>query len=86
MQSTPIGLGLSSPSALSFYIPAGNLLSKLRRPPIIFDHAGNHYSVLVKRQPNADKYQDTCKDIPFLSTGSTVAIQWEDRGLGCMKP
>ena len=54
------------------------LLQKLSRPPIIFDHADDHYVVLIKRQPNDDKNHDTCENILFLSAGSTIVIQWED--------
>ena len=40
----------------------------------IYYQDNDNYDALIKRQPNADKMQDTQK-IQFLSTGATLVIE-----------
>ena len=58
--------------------PARGLLPELSRSPILSDHDIDHYAAIIKRQQNDNIDEDTCKNIPILSTGSMVLVQQED--------
>ena len=45
---------LLSAVTLSFNRPARDILPKLSRPLILFDHNDDHYAVLIIRQPSND--------------------------------
>ena len=52
---------------------------------ILFDNDEGNHAVLINRQPNANDNVDTCKNIPFLPLGSTVAVQHKMQDLVCME-
>ena len=50
------------------------------RMPTLYDHSDDPYATLIKRQQNTDKKKATHKSFPLVSTGLTVAAQFDDGG------
>ena len=57
-----------------------DILLKFSRLPTGYDNDKSNYSSLINRQPPRSQDVDT-KNIPFLPTGSAVAVKKEDRAL-----
>ena len=60
--------------------PSRSILPRFSRPPIVCDNDKCNYTALINRQSQVSKDEDTHGDNSFLPTGSTVAVQCEDRG------
>ena len=78
IKSTPIGPSLPRSATLLFNRPARDLLPKFCRPPVVFNNDKNKHATLIKKQSHGSISTDPCKNILFLPTGSTVAVQHED--------
>ena len=50
IRSTPLGLGLPSPTTLLFNHPIRGIMPIINRPPIDLNNDDEHYEALVKRQ------------------------------------
>ena len=77
MKLTVLGPRLLSPAMLLFNRPVRGLLPVLSRSMILFDNNGNNHAAPIKRWHHANADIDTCKNLSFLHTKSTVAIQYE---------
>ena len=74
------GPGLPSLATLLFNCPIKGILPIINRLPMGIDNDEGHYEVLVKRQTKDYQNQGTPRNYVSIPTGSTVAIQCEDRG------
>ena len=63
---------------LLFTRPTRVMLPTFSRPPVLCDNNEGTHTVLINRQPQISEDVDTHENIPFLTTGSTVAVQQED--------
>ena len=63
---------------LLFNRPTGGILPRFNRQPLLCDHDECNLIVLIGQQSKSNEDIDTFKNIPFLPTGSTVVVQWED--------
>ena len=52
----------------------------ISRPPIGIDKDGEYYEALVNRQTKGVTNEGTLRNYVYIHTGSTVAVQHEDRG------
>ena len=66
--------GLPNPVILLFNKPVRGILPKLNRLPILIDYGSDNCCSYKKWR------RSWYKNIPFLSSGSTVVVGWEDRG------
>ena len=79
MRLTSISPGLPSQATLLFHRAARGILPKCSRPSVLCNDENKHVA-LVNRQAHAYVDIDSCKNIPFLHTGSTVVVQHDDGG------
>ena len=80
IRSTPLGQGPPSPATLLFNCLVRGIMPIIDRLPINTDSDDKHHTVLVYRQYRNEQGIDTSKNFVSLPIGSTVAVQWEDRG------
>ena len=81
----PICPGLPHLGILLLNRPAIGLLANFSRPLMVSSSDENHHTALIKRELHAHLDTDTHENIPSLPTGSYVAAQCEDGGLGHME-
>ena len=74
IRSTPLGLGLPSPAALSFNCPLIGIMPVTSRAPIISNNNDDNYDTVVERQGKADKNYDTLRNYNYIAVGSTVVV------------
>ena len=78
---TPLGLGFPSLGAMLFNHPIRGIMPIISRLSICLNNDEEHYEVPVNRQTKNYKNQGTPRNYVSILTGSTVAVQHEDRGL-----
>ena len=78
IRSTPISASLPSPSTLLFNRMTRDILLKFSRQSVLGNYSDSNNTSLLERQCQASQDIDTCKNIPFLPTGSTVVVKRED--------
>ena len=79
--SVLIGAGLHSPATMLLNRLIRGMLPQMNRDPINQDNDDQHCEALEAHQRKNDRGKNTLKDLPIFITGSTVAVQWKDRGL-----
>ena len=70
----------TNPCNTFIQLPYKGVMPVNNRSPISADD-DDHYDALMARQQKADKDYNTHKDYNCIPVGSTVVVQWEDRGL-----
>ena len=79
-RSTPINPWLPSPATLLFNRLTRGILPKFSRQVMLCDNDERNFIMFLGEQSQANQDINTCKNIPFLPTGSTVAVQGGDGG------
>ena len=81
IQTTPLGQGLPSPATLLFNHPVHSIMPVVDRKPVSVDHDDEHHKKLMHRQGKNVTNNDASQVFVSIPIGSTVVVQWEDRGL-----
>ena len=80
IQTTPLGQGLPSPATLLFNHLVCGIMPVVNRKPVSVDNDDEHHKKLMHRQGKNDTNNDTSQVFVSIPIGSTVVVQWEDRG------
>ena len=81
IRATPLGQGLPSPATLLFNCQVCGIMPVIDRKPVSVDDDKEHRKNLMHRQSKNDPNNDASQVFVSIPIGSTVAVQWEDRGL-----
>ena len=81
IHTTPLGQGLPSLVMLLFSHPVCSVMPVINRKPASVDNDDEHHMKLIHRQSKTNTNNATSQVFVSLPTGSTVVVQWEDRGL-----
>ena len=79
-RTTLLGQELPSPAMLLFNCPIRGIMPVMDRLPVNTDNDDEHHKAVVNRQCRNEQGKDTSKNFVSLTVGSTVMVQWEDRG------
>ena len=79
--TTPLGQGLPSLATLLFNCLVHGVMPVIDRKPVSADNDDEHLVKLLHRQSKNDKNNDASQVFVSIPIWSTVAVQWEDRGL-----
>ena len=79
-RTTPLGQGLPSPATLLFNCLVRGIMPVMDRPPININNGDGHHKTLMHRQGKNGWGSDTSTIFMPIPIGSTVVVQWEDRG------
>ena len=74
------GQGLSGLTTMLFNCLMRGIMPIINRPLVGIDNNDEHQEMTIKRQTKNDKDKDTSKYFVSIPIGSTVAVQWEDKG------
>ena len=80
IRSTPISPRFWSPVMLLFRRLSRDPLPRLSITPMLCNNDEINCTVFTNRQHTSNKETDINADIFLLPSGSTVAVQWKDRG------
>ena len=79
---TPLGPGLPSPVTMLFNCPIRGIMPIIDRPVVGKDNIEGLHELLIKRQTKENQNkQGTPRNYVSIPTGSTVVVQYEDKGL-----
>ena len=78
---TPLGQGLPNPATLLFNHPGHGIMPMIDRKPVSVDNDDEHHKKLMDRQGKNDPNIDASQAFVSIPIGSTVMVQWEDKGL-----